>query len=805
TNGATIYISNDGNNWYESGRCEDVTIRNNIFRNSHTTDIYFDPICGTLPSKDNAIHRNVLIEGNTFFKSNAAAVLSATSVNNITIKNNRVYRENPNVVIKATVPQNAMSVGSAQQMSVSATGATIYTNMWKFVNSGNIVFENNLYDGGINASISLGGADSSDVTITNDVSKIGATNIIPVAGDRYYYKSSNESVVKVSPDGVITAVGKGTAEVTVYSVIAERRYESAPVVITVGDGGASFPTKIEITTERENVSVGDTVNFEATVSGNGDKTVAWSVYDPETLGTTTIATITSDGKLTALAGGIVGIQAKNANGLVAKKLVAIQAEWQFTDYFGIVNESSGGYEILGENELMIKGNNGGVWNAQIPNNLIVGTFEETKGETVIATVKVTGKTHYQYDQAGIIFYKDNDNYTAVHQKHGANNPTITVVNEINWSNRNEYSIKLADIPDYNGEIYMKLEKTGDTVNGYYSLNGSDWVLIKTVTNPNLGNDYKIGLEADGSGEKTSPTEYTFTEFKVNGNSIPLAKAATFGSITAVPEITYANNKLSVNTDGLFTDGETYAIVKWAMSDTVDGVYSLIDGEASAVIAASSQMNGKYVKAAIIPAKNGSTVSEIVWTDAILVTGATDESPEGAKVDARLGSATFTGLSNAFTTFSHSVIGYYTTAMIEETSVGYSFAPMASDATVEVTLNGIAIPASGNADLINSHNKFIVKVTAAGGVAVKTYSFIIRQGDVVLNIPTDEDDPIEDDAEKPSDGEEELETDENEQNADNAEENKGLSGGAIAGIVIGIVAVIGIVIFLILRFAIKKRS
>ena len=735
TNNYSIYISDDGNGWYESGRCEDVTIRNNIFRNSHATEIAFDPVVKTIPSKDNAIHRNILIEGNTFFKTNNTRVLNATSVDNITIRNNKIYRENPNVVIKATVAQNAMSVGSAQQLSVSATGTTLSTNVWKLVNSANIVFENNQYDGGINASIGLTGADSSDVTIKNDIVKIDASNVVPVAGDKYYYKSSNEAVVKVSPDGVLTAVGKGTAEITVYSVVAERKYESTPVIITVSDDITAFPTKIEITTARENIDVGETVKFDALVQGNGNKTVTWSVYDPETLGKTSVATITSDGRLTALAGGVVGIRAKTSNGLEARKIVTIQTEWQFTDSFAIVNEIAGGYHILGENELMIAGNNGGIWNAQLPANLIVGTFEETKGQTIVATVKVTGKTHYKHDQAGIVFYKDNDNYTALHLKHGENDPTITVGNEINWTDRNNYSIKLSEIPGYNGEIYMKLEKTGDTVSGYYSLNGNDWVLIQTVTNPNLGTDYKVALEADVNATHTPPTEYTFTEFKINGKSVPLAQKATFGTIQRIPEITYENNTLSVNTNGLFSDNDTYAIVKWAMSDTVDGVYTLIDEEASAVIGASSQMNGKYVKAAIIPARNATTVGDIVWTNAIYVTGATDEKPEGTKADALLGSATFTGLSNPFATFSSSTIGYYTTATVDETSVGYSFAALDSDATVEVTLNGVVVPASGTALLINSHNKFIVKVTAAGGVTVKTYSFIIRQGDVVPDLPT----------------------------------------------------------------------
>jgi hypothetical protein len=203
------------------------------------------------------------------------------------------------------------------------------------------------------------------------------------------------------------------------------------------------------------------------------------------------------------------------------------------------------------------------------------------------------------------------------------------------------------------------------------------------------------------------------------------------------------------------------------------------------------MNGKYVKAAIIPAKSKTTVGDIVWTKAILVSGATDEKPDGTKTDARLGSATFNGLTNPFKTFSPSVIGYYTTAMVEETSVGYSFAPKASDATVRVTLNGVEIPASGTADLINSRNEFIVKVTAAGGVAVKTYSFMIRQGDVLYVPPTEDEEPEPD----PNAGNTEDPTD----------DNDGLPTGAIIAIVAGSVVVGGAGIFALVWFVIKKKT
>lgn len=236
-----IYISDDGNGWYESGRCEDVTIRNNVFKNNRSYEIHFDPICEALPPKENAIHKNVLIEGNTFLKAHGnSGVLAANSVDGIVIRRNRVYRENPDVEIRATVLRNAMGVGDTQQIGVTADGTALGSSPWKFVNSGNIVLENNLYDGGIDASIRLIGADGTDVKITDDVAEIGAPNPIPVAGEKYHYESSNEAVATVSSDGMIFAIGAGTAEITVYSVIGERRYEAAPVVITVSDDEGLF-------------------------------------------------------------------------------------------------------------------------------------------------------------------------------------------------------------------------------------------------------------------------------------------------------------------------------------------------------------------------------------------------------------------------------------------------------------------------------------------------------------------------------------------------------------------------------------
>ena len=50
-------------------------------------------------------------------------------------------------------------------------------------------------------------------------------------------------------------------------------------------------------------------------------------------------------------------------------------------------------------------------------NVVVGEFGKDL-ENVTATVKVDGKTANNYDEAGLIFYKDNDNYVAVERNMG---------------------------------------------------------------------------------------------------------------------------------------------------------------------------------------------------------------------------------------------------------------------------------------------------------------------------------------------------------------------------------------------------
>ena len=91
---ASVYISNDSNQWYESGPVRDMTIRNNTFyilKSAHKNKggIFIDPVTkgGSLP--ENPIHKNITIDSNIFYMEHDNAVY-ARSVQNLTITNNTV-------------------------------------------------------------------------------------------------------------------------------------------------------------------------------------------------------------------------------------------------------------------------------------------------------------------------------------------------------------------------------------------------------------------------------------------------------------------------------------------------------------------------------------------------------------------------------------------------------------------------------------------------------------------------------------------------------------------------------------------
>lgn len=84
-----ILISDDANNWYESGMCRDVTIKNNAFDFCGESGVLIKP---ENKVHGGAVHKNIKILGNTF-KSYNGACISIKSSSDIEIAGNKFADE----------------------------------------------------------------------------------------------------------------------------------------------------------------------------------------------------------------------------------------------------------------------------------------------------------------------------------------------------------------------------------------------------------------------------------------------------------------------------------------------------------------------------------------------------------------------------------------------------------------------------------------------------------------------------------------------------------------------------------------
>lgn len=96
SSGSAILLAGDAQGWYESGRCLDVTIRDNVFENNLTCRFQFtEGIISIYPevrqpeAQTESYHRNILIENNLFVTHHVPLVF-AISTSNLTFRNNTV-------------------------------------------------------------------------------------------------------------------------------------------------------------------------------------------------------------------------------------------------------------------------------------------------------------------------------------------------------------------------------------------------------------------------------------------------------------------------------------------------------------------------------------------------------------------------------------------------------------------------------------------------------------------------------------------------------------------------------------------
>ncbi len=720
---AAIYISCDAQSWYESGRVEDVLIRNNTFyRCGGNGTIFVEPTNPTV-STDSTVHKNIRILDNTFYQSGNRTV-DAKSVDGITISGNKIYRFNPDVELNLSAKDNELSVGQTMKLDVQAQADTLGADLYGFNGCKNVVIENNSYDNGLKMNVSISNMQNSDVQIgESEGILIGNGQMTAAVGD-IHYESSNPDVAEVSYDGMVTAVSKGTADITAYSVMNGRKYVSNVQTITVGEEGDTiYPESISLTSDGDVLDgVGSTMQFTASVLPENvtDPSLTYSVTDAKTGESTNAAQITQDGLLTAKAGGVVEVKAAASNGMTASKIIVIkEAGIVLSDAYEILkpvdgkwrlNEEDGSLSIwpTGVSEWATGNGATNIFLTDVPN-----------ADEVSITVKMDGKTRNGYEEGGIVFYKDSDNYTAIQRKHAGGNPNINVSTETAGS---PSEAGTSDISEET--VYFRLDKSGNEINGYYSVDGQDWQLVRTVENAGLGEDFKAGILCTcGSGV----TEIRFLDFTVDGARVPFAETAVLPEVSSVETIFDADtNTLSAQYD---TTGENkdYDLVCWMMADEENGEYVLVEGMEGNPVEVPYELSGKYFKPVVIPGLSNGSFSDPVLADNAVM-AETSAAKDLKSANARLVSVESSLDFGEFQTSDY----YYAVSAPDVDAVSMGFVPE-EGADVQVRHNGTVLDKTEDnryeIDLCAGINALETFVTAEDGVTQCVYRFVVLRNTV----------------------------------------------------------------------------
>ena len=720
---AGIKISNDAKDWYESGQVRDVTIRNNIFMECQGECILLDPT-NTVSDAARPVHSNLTIEGNTFyldeFNSNTK-VLNIKSVDNLIFKDNRIYRPDPVKKLELSMKsgEKTMKVGDTAYLDTEFEMETFNGRLFDLNGCRNVTIENNTYDGGLNTGISISNMSPTDITVQNDIAAVNEDNRTSTV-DKIVYESSDEEVLKAFNDGMLIAVGEGNATVKACLISGGRKFETVGMefVVTKEEIGKA-PDDIVIDAETE-ITEMEQVKYTAKLTGGDEsnRTVYWSVADAKTGGNTQKAVIDENGLLTPKQPGIVEVIARTVNGLEARKLLVMQQRgYELSDEYEVLYPNPSTMEISGKDKITLKTYGMGLWAHLTTNNIVV---TDQGKENVTAIVKMQGMTRDGYEEAGLVFYKDDDNYTAIQRKHANGNPGIIVVNE-SLQNPTEQGNSYTDEQD----IYLKLEKTGEKIVGFYSTDKVNWVKVREVTNSTLGNEFKIGLLV-GRGAGNTERPFTFSEMEIDGQHIPFTKESKIPTAHE-PRLEYFEDENKIQAE-FETENGTETLVKWAISDTEDGTFRLIEDMEGREIISTPWMKGKYVRAAIIPYTEGDICGEIVWTPEIFVTG-DGENPDQEKLlsgNAYLKTASINGVQG-FDEFNKYNLYYYATAGTQDERVDFQFETESEEADLQIIVNGEKIYSrEGTLELQSGRNVVNVIVTAQDQVTVRNYWFTISR-------------------------------------------------------------------------------
>lgn len=201
---ASIFISSDAYQWYESGPVRDVLIRGNTFLRPASPVIFVEPTNQVLDPAQ-PVHRNIRVESNTF-KTGDVRLLDAKSVGGITFNSNTVSRLDRNTAFTAQAKNRCPARNSTTSVRTVTTASPYSTSLFSYHGSSGAVIHGNAFDNGLNLRADLDATDPGQVTSDEVVN--GGDRVLPLL-PTVSYTTSNGTVAKVDSTGKVTARSAG--------------------------------------------------------------------------------------------------------------------------------------------------------------------------------------------------------------------------------------------------------------------------------------------------------------------------------------------------------------------------------------------------------------------------------------------------------------------------------------------------------------------------------------------------------------------------------------------------------------------
>lgn len=255
--------------------------------------------------------------------------------------------------------------------------------------------------------------------------------------------------------------------------------------------------------------------------------IVWSSSNPE------VATVDSNGVVVGLKAGKTTITASSKVDASIKAectVTVLMWPYKLVDGWSFIRENAANKKLLGENKLQMVTLPGDLGEHTTAQNVLLR--DAPKGD-FIATVKVNNSALAKNYQTIALTAYANDTrvISAMRRYHGGLGGNIFEL----FSYNGGYDEKKVSDNKKDGAAWLKLERVGNTLTGYYSYDNASWVKIGTA-NPNndvMGSqNLKLGLYATNGNGVNAPTPVVFEEFTVNGTTIAFAATKT-NYVTAI--------------------------------------------------------------------------------------------------------------------------------------------------------------------------------------------------------------------------------------------------------------------------------